>query len=391
MSFWETDRNLVLGAGVALLVCLAVHFLVAGPSRSEAAKKEANAAWQYVQVVAHEPTAFLTFAQARKASAAEGIFPTKSAPKPSADFGQWVRDTLVAFIEHDLPSANDVTRGYITEAEKTAVAKSVEDITVLAATYMINEQLPMSAPEVLKAIKAEHSELEKVLGTEKVAGRVSGLLLVCPVVTKNADNPRFNLFERRLAGSRDKCNASGIFPRYDQSRPESCPLGFTPEVQKDEAQLLTQALVSEKEKEEVRVQQLLDRLSAANRLTDAVIEASGRGVLRVRSCIQRPVRMLASPQVSRMHLRVVPMAVRMTADEKGLVAFVERISRAGSFLAIENLSVEVTDPKAKTFNLSAQVLALVPKEGPGPARPGDRSGPGRPGQIGNPVAPIGRY
>ncbi len=229
------------------------------------------------------------------------------------------------------------------------------------------------APEALKDIRDERAGLEKVLGTDKTPGRVAGLLLQLPrdyIVPKNADNPRFNIFERKLAEIRERCNTSGIFPRYEQSRPESCPLGFTPQVLKEDVQLL------------------LQRLCAANRLTGALIDASGQGSLRVKSCSHGPVRLLSSPDVSRMHLRLMPMTVRMTADERVLTAFVERISRDGSFLALQNLAVEVTDPKARTFNLTADVLALVPLDGPGPGKGSGRTSPVGPGTG---TVPVGRY
>jgi hypothetical protein len=311
MSFWEANRGLLAGVGVALVVTLAVHFLVAGPSRRAAAAME----------------------------------------------------------------------------EKNAeLQRRIDELTPDSGR---------PAPEVFQATMDERKKLNQVLAADsRTPGSVGGLLLVLPkdyVVARNADNPRFNIFERKLAASRDRCNASGIFPRYDQSNPAVCPLGFTPEVQKEEVLLVTQGLGSEREREEARVQLLLERLCATNRLGDALIEVASQGSLRVKACVQGRLRLVASPQVSRMHLRLLPITVRMTADEKALVAFAERISRPGGFLAIEELGVEVTDPKARVFNLTVQLLALVPREGPGPAKPGDQPGSRRPGQPGVPVAPIGRY
>jgi len=283
VSFWEANRGLVIGAAVALVVALGVDWLVAGPSRTNAVKLEAEAAELQSQIEALAPAA-----------------------------GQ-------------------------------------------------------PAPQALETIGKERADLSKVLD------KVKGLLLALPKdyqIPKNADNPRFNIFERKLAESRDRTNASGLFPRYDQSHPENCPLGFIPQVQKEDVPLL------------------LERLYAADRLTEAVIESASHGPFRALGITHGPAGLLSSPGVTRMHLRLVPLTIRAAADEKTLMAFLERISREGSFLALQELHVEVTDTRAKTFNFTAEVRALVPRDGPGPRKTGGPGGPRRP--VG-PPPPIGRY
>jgi hypothetical protein len=218
----------------------------------------------------------------------------------------------------------------------------------------------IAAPEALKAIKAERAELDKVLK------RTGGLLLTLPpeyVLPKNAPDKQL-IFERQLSELRARC-VEGRYPKYDQSKPQSCPLGFTQEIQKEEVELL------------------LQRLAAARRLMAA---ADAANLARVLSISHGKAATLGSPGVSKMHLRLLPLNLRGVADEKSLVTFIQEISREGSFLGLESLEVEVTDPKAKTFNIKAGLLALVAMEGPAKA-----GGPGGPGQSGPTPPSIGRY
>jgi len=218
----------------------------------------------------------------------------------------------------------------------------------------------MAAPEALKAIKAERAELDKVLK------RTGGLLLTLPpeyVLPKNAPDKQL-IFERQLSELRARC-VEGRDPKYDQSKPQSCPLGFTRELQ---------------DRESSDLEMLFQRLAAARRLMAA---ADAANLARVLSISHGKAATLGSPGVSKMHLRLLPLNLRGVADEKSLVTFIQEISREGSFLGLESLEVEVTDPKAKTFNIKAGLLALVAMEGPGKA--------GGPGQSGPTPPSIGRY
>jgi hypothetical protein len=204
------------------------------------------------------------------------------------------------------------------------------------------------------ALAALTKEREK-LGT--VRKGLGGVLLRIekgsPYSPPKVSDPRF-YFQDQLNKLR-KARTEG------RPYPVNAPLGFTAETQK-------------KDKPEI----LLERLAAVDRLTRAVERA---GLRRVRGIRHRPMRTRSAKGVKAFHLAVLPMYLSATADERSLVQFLTEISRADSFLALESLAVEVTNPKARTFRITAGISALILRKSAAP-----RTGRPRPRTL-----PVGRY
>jgi len=220
----------------------------------------------------------------------------------------------------------------------------------------LNELKNKPAPEAIKELKAERADLQKVLK------RLEGMLLVQPreyVLPKNEAYPRL-FFDKRLNELRKRCADQG-----GRFVGKPCPAGFTDQLQKEDVELL------------------LQRLSAARLLTEAAENAK---VAQVQGLVHGRPALLTAPGVDRFHLRLLPINVRFVADERQLIAFVQEISREGRFLTLQNLSVEVIDPKAKTFQASADLMALVRRDGSGSAKKPEGPVPGT-----RPLPPAGRW
>ncbi len=207
--------------------------------------------------------------------------------------------------------------------------------------------------EAVKLLEGQRSELAGVLkGLE-------GVLLVIPegsryLVPRGEIDPRL-YFQKKLDELRKERTEGRLYPA-------DAPLGFTKELQ-------------DREKPEL----LLRRMAAADRLAGAVAEA---GLQRVTSIRHGPLRTRSADGVDDIYLAMLPMEISAVTDERGLVAFLTAISRQDRFLALDDLQIQVGDPKSRTFTLSATVSAIT-------VRKGTRKTQKRP--VGPTTLPVGRY
>jgi hypothetical protein len=269
VSFWEANRRLLAGCGVALLAAAVVHMVVAGPRWSQARGIDQNN------------------------------------------------------------------------------AKLMKEITTLS-----RETTRVS--KALVALQEERGKLGAVLEN------IGGVMLEIPPesrfrVPRGEIDPRL-YFQKKLNEMREERTAGRPYP-------VEAPLGFTKDLQNREDPGL-----------------LLERLAAVERLTDALHASRLPRVGRIR---HEAVVTRGAKGVDDVHLAMLPMQVQVSADERSLVAFLSEVSEEGRFLALEDLTIEVTDPKARTFNVSARVSAVLLRKSKAPSR--------REPARGTRPLPVGRY
>lgn len=224
--------------------------------------------------------------------------------------------------------------------------------------HQIRKLLPPSGittPQARQMLLADREGLEKV-----ITGLRGLLLEISPSskyrVPKGEIDPKFYFQKQLDLLRRERCDG--------RPYPSTMPLGFTDQLKKEKAD------------------QLLERLAAADRLTAAAERA---GLARVRGIRHGKISLRGAKGVKDMHLALLPMIVSATTDERGLISFLQEISRRDRFLALEAVNVEVTSPNAKTLNMTVTVTALVPRKGTGP-KSGRTTAP-----RGARPLPIGRY
>jgi hypothetical protein len=222
------------------------------------------------------------------------------------------------------------------------------------------EKLTSSSQAVSKALAQLEAERK---GLSTVMEGLRGVLLDIPANSRYRVPPArrndalFYFQEQRDALRKERTEGRGY--------PAEAPLGFTADLQ-----------AREKDQPEL----LLERLAAVDRLTAAVQRA---GVVKVNTIRHGAVRVHSAKGVKDLHVACLPMQLIAVADERALVALLTEVSRERSFLALDGLSLEVTNPKARTFVMRADVSALIERKSPGPKGPA-AGGPGRP-------PPVGRY
>lgn len=343
MNFWEANRKLFICVGVALLAAIIVHFVVAAPRRGKAIEIEGENS--KLRDRAEKLTAFKKVVLAEQINEALDDVGPENAQQEEEAVTRVREGVKKLGGRRRLDQLGYLKDGRITPDEIAPLRKLVEEF------------LPPTAAKAIEKMKAERAELKAIIEG------LNGVLLEIPKNSRfrirgeaKAD-PRF-YFQKQLAElQKERCAG--------RPYPAKTPLGFTPEMVDKQKPAL-----------------LLERLAAVDRLTRAVESA---GLLRVQSILHGPVKVPPAKGVTDTHVALVPMYVKVTADERGMTAFVEEISRKGRFLALDSLSVEVTDPKARTFTMVAGVSALLRREGAAPGRRG--RGPTR----GTRPLPIGRY
>ncbi len=212
---------------------------------------------------------------------------------------------------------------------------------------------PVESREAFATLKKQRLQIEKVLGG------LGGVLLQIPkkspyrVPSMRRNDAQFYFEERLNILRKDRTEG--------RPYPSKFPLGFTKAVQS-------------KDGPEV----LLERLAAVDRLTRA---AHSAGLQRVWAIRHGPFKVRSSSKVTDVHLVLLPMELKATADERSLVQFCTEISRQGSFLALDSLDVEVSNPKANTFTMTVGVSALLMRSTPAPKTRNTRAR----------VLPVGRY
>lgn len=342
---WEQNKGLFVGLGVALAVALVVHFAAAAPGRSAAQDLERANAEARAQMVLRRPDEFVKFFDERRSQpTVKLVAPAKPGDKPSAEFKAFVKAALDAYAGGE-PSG-----------------KTAEEVVALVVRHLTGAGLGQTQAEALKAAADERKRLQAEIR------RAAGLLMPIPdkyVIPKSELDPRL-FFEKRLAELRERCTPDR-YPPYLAGK--SCPVGFSADLQGREGDLKV----------------LLERLAAADRLTATVDAVAKTAAIRVLGITHGAPVMVSAPNVSQVHLRELPMTIRAVTDEKGLTGFVEEISREGSFLALQTLDVEVTDPKSRTLVMKAEVLAVMGRQGAG------AKGPAGGGPTPVAPAPVGRY
>ncbi len=342
MNLWEANRKLFICVGVVLLAAIIVHFAVAAPRRGRAIEIEGEN--RKLRDRAEKLTAFKKVMLAEQVK--EALDDVGSGNAQQEEAVTRVREGFKKLGGRGrLDQLGHLKDGRIAPGEIAPLRAAVDAL------------LPPTAAKVIAKMKAERAELKAIIEG------LNGVLLEIPKNSRfrirgeaRAD-PRF-YFQKQLAElQKERC--------ADRPYPAKTPLGFTPEMVDKQKPAL-----------------LLERLAAVERLTRAVESA---GLLRVQSIRHGPVKVPPARGVTDMHVALVPMYVKVTADERGMIAFVEEISRKGRFLALDSLHVEVTDPKARKFTMVAGVSALLRREGAAPGRRG--RGPTR----GTRPLPIGRY
>ncbi len=185
---------------------------------------------------------------------------------------------------------------------------------------------------------------------KKVMEGMDGLLLKIPkgspyLVPDMRRNDAKFYFEERLNALRKERVEGRAYPK-------EFPLGFNKELRDSDAPGL-----------------LLERLAAVDRLTKA---AHSAGVQRVKSIRHGSVKVKSARGVKDVHLALVSMQITAVGDERSLVQFVTEISSEGRFLALDSLSVEVANVKAKSFTMTAGVSALLLRRSAPPKSKGPR-------------------
>jgi len=229
-----------------------------------------------------------------------------------------------------------------------AVAAAVAfELTVVGAVRGEAQQHRSSSRDLLENVE---SHTKKKIGVsdalaelqgqrdrlKKVMKGMDGLLLDIPkgspyLVPEMRRNDAKFYFEERLNALR-KERVEG------RAYPGEFPLGFTKEL---------------REKEDPGL--LLERLAAVDRLTRA---AHAAGVERIRSIRHGSLKIRSARGIKDVHLALLTMQITAVGGERSLVQFMTEISTEGRFLALEGLSVEVDNLKAKTFTMTANVSAL---------------------------------
>jgi hypothetical protein len=240
---------------------------------------------------------------------------------------------------------------------RRAAARTEEQNRELQAEIDRLTKHPEKVSAAMAKLKAEREGLGKVIDG------LRGMLLEIPETSRYRVPPArrndalFYFQEQHDALRKDRVEG--------RAYPAEAPLGFNAELQS-----------REKDQPEL----LLERLAAVDRLTAAAARA---GLARITGIRHGAVRTHSAKGVKDLHVACLPVQLSAVADERSLVAFLTEVSREGSFLALDGLALEVTNPKARSFTLKADVSALVLRKAPGPKGPAS-GGPGRP-------PPVGRY
>ncbi len=340
MNFWEANRKLLVCVGAALVAAIIVHFVVAAPRRSRAIEVEKEN--RRLRDKAEKLTAF------RKATLAGQV----NEVLDDLDSGNTQQEEAITRVREGVRGL-----GGREKLDQLGILKddNISSKDAAVVRKLLKELLPPTASAAIRKIKAERAELKVIIEG------LNGLLLEIPKDSRYRAkgaalaDPRF-YFQKQLAELQDeRCKG--------RPYPAKTPLGFT------------QAMV-DKQKPKL----LLERLAAVDRLTLAV-ERSG---LRVKSIRHGPVRIPPTKGVRDMHIAMLPMFLTVIADERGMITFVQAISRKGQFLTLNSFQVKVTDPKARTFTMTVGVAALLRRKSAPPRRGGRPTGGTRP-------LPIGRY
>ena len=227
------------------------------------------------------------------------------------------------------------------QQQSDALKKDIEKLTA--------PEVPVS--EALARLQAERKLLDKVVRS------VDGVVLAVKApyqIPKGEIDPNF-YFDKELKKVQEEYVAGRAFP-------DKNPLGFDSSIKNRE-----------------KAPERLERLSAVVRLLQSVGKAGLQRVVRIRHLPRDERRR----PIGGVRLVMIPMAIEAVVDERALIAFVSEISKAGQFLTLESLNIEVDSAGARTFSMNATVSAVIERRDQAPA-----SRPGRPATS---PLPIGRY